>query len=203
MTSFAVVPAAGLSQRMGEPKLLLPWRSERVIDAVLHIWSASVDQVVVVVRADDKRLAEACCEHDIHLVQPVIAPPTMKDSIKVAVDWINANFSPLATDSWLLAPADQPRLSGEVIAGLLAAHERNPKSVKLPIVDGRRGHPVLFPWSAVDRLPSIPADKGVNALLDQLAVERLSFDHQEILDDLDTPDDYRRLIREDGKSEQA
>ena len=55
--SFAVVPAAGRSERMGAPKLLLPLGDSTVIEHVLAAWTASpVTRTVVVVRADDAEL---------------------------------------------------------------------------------------------------------------------------------------------------
>ena len=39
--SFAVVPAAGRSRRMGRPKLLLPWGESTIIQQVLGAWRAS------------------------------------------------------------------------------------------------------------------------------------------------------------------
>jgi len=57
--AFAIVPAAGLSRRMGAPKLLLPWGSATVIEAVVARWRASpVERIVVVVRRDDQPLQE-------------------------------------------------------------------------------------------------------------------------------------------------
>jgi molybdenum cofactor cytidylyltransferase len=57
--SFAIVPAAGRSARMGAPKLLLPLGDRPVIDWVLAAWTASrVTRTVVVVRADDAPLLE-------------------------------------------------------------------------------------------------------------------------------------------------
>lgn len=59
MRAFAIVPAAGLSRRMGAPKLLLPWGSATVIEAVVARWRASpVERIVVVVRRDDQPLQD-------------------------------------------------------------------------------------------------------------------------------------------------
>ena len=58
---FGVIPAAGRSVRMGEPKLLLPWRDGTLIEHVLAQWLASrVACVTVVVHPDDQELAAVC-----------------------------------------------------------------------------------------------------------------------------------------------
>ena len=53
--TFAIVPAAGHSRRMGQAKLLLPWAVGTVIDSVLQAWTtSSVDRTYIVVRAADQ-----------------------------------------------------------------------------------------------------------------------------------------------------
>lgn len=55
--AFAIVPAAGLSRRMGQAKLLLPWGQATVIEFVLARWCASqVERIVVVARRGDEPL---------------------------------------------------------------------------------------------------------------------------------------------------
>ncbi|HMP05911.1 MAG TPA: NTP transferase domain-containing protein, partial [Lacipirellulaceae bacterium] len=66
--SFAIVPAAGRSVRMGAPKLLLPVAGRPLIDHVLAAWSASRStRIVVVVRGDDHALATRCRQFPVEL----------------------------------------------------------------------------------------------------------------------------------------
>ena len=80
--SFAIVPAAGLSTRMGRPKLLLPWKGATIIDYVLEAWTSSgVSAVVIVVRKRDGDLAAACRGHaSVEVVSPDTDPEDMKAS---------------------------------------------------------------------------------------------------------------------------
>ena len=56
--SFAIVPAAGQSVRMGRPKLQLPWGETTVIETVLDAWRQSgISHLVMTVRDDDTELA--------------------------------------------------------------------------------------------------------------------------------------------------
>ncbi|MCA9206964.1 MAG: NTP transferase domain-containing protein, partial [Planctomycetales bacterium] len=104
MRSFAVVPAAGESRRMGRPKLLLPWGDSTVIQTVLAAWQASrVDRVLVVVRPDDAELAEVCRRAGATVVVPGESPPEMKRSIQLALHEIHHRHAPTDADAWLLA----------------------------------------------------------------------------------------------------
>ena len=77
--SYAVVPAAGHSTRMGEPKLLLPLAGEPLIRHTIRAWQRSqVDQVVVVARPGDNRLAAVVREAGAALIIPAVPSPDMK-----------------------------------------------------------------------------------------------------------------------------
>ena len=69
MVAYAIIPAAGESRRMGQPKLLLPWKDGMIIDATLQAWAARrVEQVVVTVRADNRQLQKRCLKHPVEVV---------------------------------------------------------------------------------------------------------------------------------------
>ncbi len=192
--SFAVVPAAGRSTRMGEHKLLLPFGATTVIEQVLSTWQASqVNEVVVVARCDDLQLSEVCQRSGVSLVTPLKAPPQMKDSVRIALEVIQETEAPDEPDVWLLAPADMPRLHPKVIDLLLQSHDPQSPTILVPTMDGRRGHPVLFPWPLARAVGKLGPDSGVNKLLDENPVREIARDEPTILEDLDTPEDYRRL----------
>lgn len=194
MTSFAIIPAAGISTRMGSPKLLLPWEGKTIIEHVIRAWLASrVTRVVVVVRPDDEELATAVRQFDVDVVIPNEPPPEMKDSVRHALVHIERRYSPEPSDSWLLAPADMPRISSVVIDRLLKEQRPNSSEILVPEVAGKRGHPVLFPWSLAAEATRLPEREGLNSLVARHAARLVPCDEDAILEDLDTPEDYRRL----------
>jgi len=134
--SFAIVPAAGRSRRMGQDKLLLPWGGSTVIESLLASWRTSdVDEVVVVMRQDQTELQALC--RDVTIVTPPVAPPEMKDSVLAALDHIREAFAPEERDVWLLSPADMPQFDPAVVNELLAAHEpASPAIIDLGYGDG-------------------------------------------------------------------
>ena len=200
--AFAVVPAAGHSQRMGKPKLLLPWKHGTIIEATLAAWKASsVAAIVVVVRPDDRELAEICARAGVNVLTPTAAPPHMRDSVQAALQQIASNYHPAEGDVWLLAPADMPHLSSAIVDELVAAHRPDAPAILTPTLDQRAGHPVLFPWPLASQVPRLPADRGINALRWENPTRTVSCDHlgiaREAFGDLDTPEQYRQA-RQDG-----
>ena len=195
---FAVIPAAGNSTRMGAPKLLLPMDGGTLIERTLAAWRAShVNGIVVVVRPVDQKLADLCRSRGADVVLPPAAPPEMKDSVQYALKHIEAIYAPTAEDAWLLAPADMPRLSPQVIDALLAAYNPNHQMVLVPTLGGKRGHPVLFPWALAAEVFSLSATEGLNVLRQRQESCEVPCDAVEAsvfaFGDVDTPEDYRRM----------
>lgn len=208
MKTVAIIPAAGHSRRMGEPKLLLPWNGQAVMQHVLKAWkSTAVDRILVVVRQSDYPLAAICRQEQVEVLQPAMDPPDMKASVQYALRWLEAESNETGRalpGAWLLAPADQPRLSVAVIQQLLdefavaaataatAATFLVP-TILVPTYQGRRGHPVLFPWKLAEAVHRLEENEGVNRLLGVYPVREIVVSQPTITDDLDTPDDYQRL----------
>lgn len=192
--SFALIPAAGESIRMGAAKLLLPWGQTTVIDAVVERWRASrVDRVIVTVRPDAGRLAEACqrAGADVVLVDP--PPADMRASLEVGLTYLAERYSPTPADVWLVAPADVPTLASTVIDQLLSAHRPETPRVLRAMHRGAGGHPVLLPWAAAARLRGLAANQGLNQLVRESAPIELECGAEALCTDLDTPADYARL----------
>jgi molybdenum cofactor cytidylyltransferase len=192
--SFAIVPAAGRSARMGAPKLLLPLAGRAVIDHVLAAWTTSaVTRTVVVVRADDAELLARCRQFDVDVITPPSPPPDMKASVQHALTHIAAAYQPAERDAWLLAPADQPRLSARIVDQLLQAYDPASPIAIAPTWRGERGHPTLLPWSTARDVHQLAPEDGVNSLVERLQVRDIDCGTPTVLDDLDNLADYDRL----------
>jgi molybdenum cofactor cytidylyltransferase len=192
--TFAIVPAAGRSERMGAHKLLLPFHGRPLVERVLAAWSAScVTHTVVVVRPDDEKLA-ACCEpFRVEVLAPSRPPADMKESVQLATEHIARHCAPADDDAWLVAPADMPGLSWPIIDRVVSEYNATRPLAVAPTFDGRRGHPVAMPWSYVGEMATLGAGEGINALVARIAVRELTWATSEILTDVDTMADYARL----------
>lgn len=187
---------------MGAAKLLLPYRGTTLIEQTLAAWKQSpLVAVVAVVRSGDTKLAETCRQAGAEVVVPSQPPPQMRDSVQQALIYLEGKYAPRDEDVWLLAPADMPKLSPAIIAGLLAAHRPSGPAILVPTLGGKRGHPVLFPWSAAAEIQALPSTKGIDALTGQSGVREVPCDRtgleRSAFEDVDTPEEYRRL-KENG-----
>jgi CTP:molybdopterin cytidylyltransferase MocA len=117
----------------------------------------------------------------------------MKDSVAEALRYLAQHFQPTWRDTWLLAPADLPQLSAAVIGKLLEAHRPDDPRILVPSHEGRRGHPVLFPWNLAEEVPRLGDNEGVNLLLKRHPVTEIACGVAALPADVDTPADYRRF----------
>ena len=195
---FAIVPAAGFSRRMGQPKLLLPWGESTVIASLLtSLKKADVTQTCVVVRRDDDRLRIAIEAEGGWCVSLTVDPPDMRASVEFGLAEIRRRFHPRLEEGWLLIPADHPAIDVDLLRELIQVWKVKSPQILVPRHGIRRGHPTFFRWWLADEIRQIPPEQGLNWLLrtyDPQVVE-VSVDQQTVLADLDTPDDYEQLKR--------
>lgn len=194
---FAILPAAGESRRMGQPKLLLSVGETTVIDRVVQtLRRAEVEGVFVVVRPDDTPLSEAAEQAGATVIKPATAPKDMRQSVQFALDYLVEQQDPREDDSWLLIPADHPSLELDVLNSLLQSRPESERTILIPTFQGRRGHPTLFPWHLAAKVLELPADQGLNRLVRDHAkeVREIPVQTESILWDLDTPRDYQQLL---------
>lgn len=194
---FAIIPAAGLSRRMGRHKLLLPLGRGTVIEQLLSVLrSSGIDEIIVVMRKHDHALRDVVERSGATVVQPDIDPPDMRTSVEHGLHAVAQRHSPTAADGWLLSPADHPLLEPRVLGQLIDAWSRSTQPILLPTFDGNRGHPTFFRWELAEAVFTLPAEAGLNLLVrshaDQLAL--IPVDSNAVLLDLDTPEDYERLL---------
>ncbi len=194
---FAIVPAAGRSIRMGQPKLLLPWHGRAMIEHTLAAWQNSrVTRTVVVVHPDDQPLADVCRAAGCLVWQPDVPPPDMKASIRSGLNFIETQFEPIAADAWLVAPADLPTLASTVIDQLIARHDPCEPRILAPTAAGHPGHPLLFPWAVRGEIDRLGAEQGLNTLLTWFPPRQIECGPLARPEDVDTSEDYRRLCSE-------
>jgi len=196
--TFGLIPAAGKSERMGRPKLLLPVGGKTVLEHVLTaVRGGGVAEVLVVVGPHDRALYEAAELAGAHILQLTEDTLHMRETCERGLDWLESRFHPRPDDGWLLMPADHPTCRPDVVRALLDAVARHPeRSILVPAHAGRRGHPVWLRWDHVHAIRALQRNDGLNAFIrvrrDQTF--ELPWMSAEILRDLDTPDDYRQLL---------
>lgn len=195
--TFALIPAAGHSSRMGRPKLSLPLGGFSVLACVVDaLRRAHVTPILVVVGPHVPELAPLAEAAGAQVCRLPAETPDMRATVEAGLDWMQRHWQPRPEDHWLLVPADHPTLQTAVVRQLQQARQANgDRSIVIPTYQGKRGHPTLIDWRHVAGMRALPADTGLNVYLRQHEAETLLLPvaTEAILWDLDTPEDYARL----------
>jgi molybdenum cofactor cytidylyltransferase len=195
---FAVVPAGGKSTRMGRPKLSLPLGDRTVLEHVVGALRAGgVDHVLVVVGPHVRELAPLAERAGAHVCLLEEETPDMRATVEAGLRWLEEHLAPASTDDWLLVPADHPTLHASVVRALDDARREHPEcSVFVPTFEGKRGHPTLIAWQHVPDIRAHPLGEGLNTYLRQHRPRtcEVPVADGEILRDLDTPEDYEKVL---------
>ena len=190
----AVIPAAGMSRRMGRPKLSLPLGTRTVLEHVLMaVQRPRLRSTVVVLGPASTKLAPLVLPPAVALCLPADTPD-MRTTVFAGLTYLRSNHTLSDSDAFLLALGDQPGTKAELVDRLIEAYESHRGRIIVPTFNGKRGHPVLFPWLVMAELTELPPDCGLNELLrrDPQRVVELATDDEAVLEDLDDPDDYAR-----------
>jgi molybdenum cofactor cytidylyltransferase len=197
-----LIPAAGHSRRMGRSKLALPVAGRTVLEHVVFaLRQAGVVPVLVVLGPHVADLAgPAQAAHAEVLLLPE-ATADMRATVEHGLARLEERYHPGPGDAWMLVPADHPTLDAGPVSQLVAAWRASPgRSIVVPTWQGRRGHPTLVAWNHVAGIRAHPPGAGLNTYFRLHAEQTLELpvDSAAVVEDLDTPEDYERLLSELG-----
>ena len=194
----AIILAAGLSTRMRENKVLLPWRDGRpIVACVADLYaSAGIDPVIVVTGRDAPEVRAAVADLNVRCVHNSdYASGEMLSSVKVGLGALPEGLGlrrhkPVAAA--FIQPADMPCVPQAVIGALAAAHE--PGWNLAPRCQGRRGHPVLLDRAYWRAMLALPADARPRDSLRGARLRLVDVEDAGVLVDVDTRAAYERAL---------
>lgn len=189
----AVILAAGMSKRMGQAKLVLPYQGSTVIGTVLTVLHSSGISPLIAVSGG----ARETVEHEIERLpfevivarNPDPAGTEMMDSLRIGMAHLPAHL-----DAFLIVLGDQPQLQPEIVSRLVQEFHSSGQPLIIPSYQMRRGHPWLIGRSLWAALVRLQPDQTMRDFLNQhnRSIHYLTVETSSVLEDLDTPEDYQR-----------
>jgi molybdenum cofactor cytidylyltransferase len=194
----AIVPAAGMSTRMGQNKLFLTYNSTPlIVHAVDTLLSSVIDQVIVVVGHEADRVKESLRERPVTIVVNPDYRDGLSTSVRAGLAAVPAEAGAIMiclADQPLLEPADVNRL----VCAFAEATEKG-KSIIVPFFKGQRGNPVILDSSYKESILEVVGDVGCRRVIkrnpDRVLAVEMETDH--VVRDIDTLQDYEALTKDE------
>ncbi|HEX5050878.1 MAG TPA: NTP transferase domain-containing protein [Planctomycetota bacterium] len=186
MVAIAIVPAAGLGERMGGDKALLDLAGTTAIERIVATCrAAGVAEVLVVRRQGAPPLPDGVS------ARTVLVPPggEMADSLRAAQTAL-----PRETGAVVVFPVDHALVQAETVLAVLALLRRPGCGVGLPLFRERPGHPVAMARAVFDEIVHVGATLRDLVRADASRVQVVSSANSWVLADLDRPDDLRAAV---------
>ena len=190
-----IVLAAGASSRMGRPKALLPLGEETFLSRVCRtLAEGGVDDVVVIAGPEaaevERTLAGAAVR--ARVVENARRDQGQLTSLQAGL----AVADRPGVDAVLVHLVDVPLVAPRTVRAVVDAFRRTQAPIVRPSVEGRHGHPVLFGRPIFDELRAADPALGAKVVVRAHAADALdvAVDDAGACQDIDTPDDYERLI---------
>ncbi len=189
-----IILAAGLSERMGVLKPLLPIGGESALQRAVSLGRHEKIHSISVVtghRHEDveKELLRCNAKNIRHIYNSHFAEG-MFTSVKAGIHSLPGDI-----DGFFLLPVDHCAALPEILEKVIAAFVlSNAQAIIYPTYKSERGHPPLIPYSFAADIKAYDGYDGMRGYLSAYPFEEVDVDDGSILLDMDTPQDYSVLL---------
>ena len=192
-----VVLAGGRSARMGTPKALLDFRGEPFVARILEAFEAlDLKTRLVVLGPDAPRVRPALAGHDCMIVENPDIDTGPIGSLRCAL----AALRPVGPTAIIAWPVDLPHVRIATVERLTEVYRLGAASIVVPTFADRRGHPVIWDSRLFGELVTseTATRNGARAVRQahEDQVQSVAVDDAAVIDQVNTPEDYERLVRE-------
>jgi molybdenum cofactor cytidylyltransferase len=191
-STAGIVLAAGRSERMGRPKMDLPWGDTTVLGKVIRSLSAGgLKKIYVVINPVRKPVLSESFPHiDLAWIEnPAAETNEMLKSIQTGLSNLSDEI-----DFAFISLGDQPTIRPDVINKVLVTRKESQETLIFPSYRFRRGHPWGVGreyWGEICNLKSTDTVRTfIQAHADVIHYVNFDFESPE---DIDTPEMYEDL----------
>ncbi|MEI6895650.1 MAG: NTP transferase domain-containing protein [Colwellia sp.] len=182
-----IMPAAGLSSRMGEWKIMLPYKDSTILETSVKNALSVCSRVILVAGHRATELIDKMHGYpDVEIVINENYHQGMFSSIQQGLNHVRSDY-------FFIAHADMPCISPELYRNLWQARAQG--SVFLGD-KSRSGHPVLIDSALKDAILKQADSASMKAILRRFSMTYLKLADTAIHFDIDTPADYEKLCAE-------
>lgn len=188
-----IVLAAGSSTRLGEPKQLLSYQHKSLLDLTTDAAKkVAYGRVVVILGGNYEKIERHINHSGVKVVYNPDWEEGMSTSIRTGLQHVMQESKGL--DGVIITVCDQPLITGEIFASLIEKSLSTSKTIVASAYAGTLGVPVLFSKDHFLDLALLNGQQGAKVLLERYKEEVASVPFENGAVDIDTPEDYIKLI---------
>lgn len=185
--------AAGASSRMGQPKQLLPWGNQPLIEHQIQTLLQTGNPVNVVLGSNSNLILPVVEKYGVGIFINNHWESGMGSSISFGISQIIQKFP--NANGVLITLLDQPLITTPYIEKMLDAYQPGSQQILVSrSASGWTGVPVLFDQCYLKELSELSNDEGAKKITKHHEESVILLDGGEILEDMDTPERYQQLL---------
>lgn len=191
--------AAGASSRMGQPKQLLPWGSQTLIEHQILTLLETGYPVNVVIGSNSDLIQPVIQKYPVDIFINTDWESGMGSSISGGISQIIQRFPEAA--GVLITLIDQPMVTTFYLEKMLYAYQPDSQQIiASSSASGWTGVPVLFDQFYFKELSELSNDEGAKKITKRHEESVIFMEGGELLEDMDTPETYQKLLNKYLKS---
>jgi len=195
MKTGIIILAAGNSSRLGQPKQLLAFKDTTLLKNTIETASLLPNVIILVVIGFNHQQIEKELN-------------TSKTKISFNENWESGMSSSIVKglndlllinpdiENCIISVCDQPFISHSVFENLLKEYNKYEKGIVASAYAETLGTPVLFDKKYFNELLGLKGQEGAKKIINQFLSDSVAVPFEKGNIDIDTPEDYNKLISE-------
>jgi len=174
---------------MGAVKQLLPVDNRPAVTrCVENIIKAGVDNIVVVVNPAGNEIVGVMQEFPVTIAVNDLPESDMAESVRVGLGAVDGSSTGI-----FICLSDHPLVVTATLNAMGREHNVSPDAIIIPMFQGRRGHPTLFPRFILEELRIHSTLRDViNSHKDKILFFNVA--DEGVVMDMDTPEEYQKIL---------
>jgi molybdenum cofactor cytidylyltransferase len=188
----AILLAAGESNRMGQPKQLMPFDQSTIVEgAIDNLLNSAVSEIIVVLGYRYEEILKTIAGKPVKIAINPDYRQGISASIIAGLKQVDKRARAV-----LIALGDQPFVDSQTISSLVEAFITDNRGIIIPVYQGRRGNPVIFAIKYKGELLNLKGDIGGREIIKRHPddVLEVAVNCEGVLIDIDTMENYTSMM---------
>jgi len=185
----AILLAAGGSSRLGQPKQLVLFKNEFLINYIIdQIGRGGISDIRIVLGSHFSEIKKHIKNKKLEIIQN----PDWKEGISSSIKYGLSNLR-TGTEAVLIFIVDQPFLNPKLIVKIMDKFGISKANIIAACVSGQIVHPVLYRKDVFAKLMELKGDIGGKAIFGKETVETINWEDERLLLDIDSISDLEKI----------